>query len=441
MKMISLLLFFSAGLLAQSATADWALNTGGVSGSTLTDQSGNGNNGTLVGSPTVSSGYISFDGATQYATIPNLIGNSDFTVMLWLQGQGGNYAFAEDSTTSTSEVGMYASGTAKIAGTGWFVTTNTPAALQYTSEFHCYYMKRSGNGIEFGLVDNPVRISNTISTNVVGATVAAALGARIRSATAELFWGPGKMARAQIYLTALSTDRMRSIYAGLQPTLSALGVYMADVVDLPTSGPVWKREGVIIKPQAGDGNYIAEPSAIWRTNDCQIIANPCMGLWYTAGSAGVRYTESADGITNWATPVVALAGYNMSYVIRNGSAYRMYANRATISNRYDVFSSADGVTWASVTTDILPVGAGGTWDHTLVGNMSVVQVDSTHWYAAYEGQGTNPSGATGAHCGAATSSDGLAWTKVASNPISGYTIPCQGPDLHYIGGQWYIWGH
>ena len=61
------------------------------SGTTWSDLSGNGNNGTFAGDPTFNSNYggiIDFDGSGDYITIPDSsdwnIGTSDFAVEMWL---------------------------------------------------------------------------------------------------------------------------------------------------------------------------------------------------------------------------------------------------------------------------------------------------------------------------------------------------------------------
>lgn len=58
------------------------------SGTTWSDLSGNGNNGTLVNGPTYSTsdqGYFTFDGTNDYASAtPPVPGTSDFTVTVWV---------------------------------------------------------------------------------------------------------------------------------------------------------------------------------------------------------------------------------------------------------------------------------------------------------------------------------------------------------------------
>ena len=65
------------------------------SGSTWTDTQGNAN-ATLVGSPTYSGSYgFTFDGSTQYGTLPSIFGVTDFdnsgsyTIEIWLNGANG----------------------------------------------------------------------------------------------------------------------------------------------------------------------------------------------------------------------------------------------------------------------------------------------------------------------------------------------------------------
>lgn len=64
----------------------------GGSGTTWTDLTGNGRNATLVNSPTYSSssgGYLSFlDTSFQYATIPNIGNQSQFTMEAWVRITG-----------------------------------------------------------------------------------------------------------------------------------------------------------------------------------------------------------------------------------------------------------------------------------------------------------------------------------------------------------------
>jgi len=66
------------------------------SGATCTDLSRNGNNGTLVNSPTyntANSGYLAFNGTTQYATVTSNLSISEFSIICWIYSAGNQGTF------------------------------------------------------------------------------------------------------------------------------------------------------------------------------------------------------------------------------------------------------------------------------------------------------------------------------------------------------------
>ena len=120
------------------------------SGTTWADISGNGNDQTLVNSPTYTAGtpgYFEFDGINQYATgSTTVLGMNQYTKMVWFQF---NTTGADNNLVSSQAGGhfMYGAGTptlwagnanhAPFAGGGAFGTASgLSAGTWYRSEEH-----------------------------------------------------------------------------------------------------------------------------------------------------------------------------------------------------------------------------------------------------------------------------------------------------------------
>ena len=93
------------------------------SGTSWSDLSGNGNNGTLTNGPTFSSGnqgYINFDGTNDYVTIPDSsnwdFGTGEFTIDLWI------YLDGAQPQNYSAYIGTFQS---KWPASGW-VIMNSP---------------------------------------------------------------------------------------------------------------------------------------------------------------------------------------------------------------------------------------------------------------------------------------------------------------------------
>lgn len=119
------------------------------SGTTWTDLSGNGNNGTLVNSPTYNAnnqGYLSFNGSNTYVDLPASsssfnVGSGDFTIETWvypetadqyghlftLNGDGNNYAAVRLAMMKyTGQRGLTY---LHSYGSGWAVAVNSSPIL------------------------------------------------------------------------------------------------------------------------------------------------------------------------------------------------------------------------------------------------------------------------------------------------------------------------
>lgn len=164
-------------------------------------------------------------------------------------------------------------------------------------------------------------------------------------------------------------------------------------------------------------------------------------LWYsqgyTSGNRHISYATSTDGLsfTRYASnPVVS--GWTRAHVMKVGSTYYMYAIDVGGATGYGRLSSTDGITWAVDGTAIFG-GTSGQWDADGIAN-TFVWVEDGIWYLLYE---SNQSGGI-YKIGLATSPDGLAWTKYASNPvITNGAGSVSGPFVVKIGANYVCWAH
>lgn len=124
------------------------------SGTTWTDTQGNAN-ATLVGSPTYGSQGFSFDGSTQYATLPSVFGSTDFNnsggytvevwfkaaagqsqgscmlVSKWYQGNTQNYPYAMEYSEGGQNISNYANVVSPSQGNTNAISTNILSGTWY----------------------------------------------------------------------------------------------------------------------------------------------------------------------------------------------------------------------------------------------------------------------------------------------------------------------
>lgn len=195
----------------------------------------------------------------------------------------------------------------------------------------------------------------------------------------------------------------------------------------------WQRQGTVLPTTVGETD-VGEPNVI-RESGAIILTGTVFKMWYRAG-VNTCYAESLDGIT-WtrygSNPV--LADHTRPYILKVGAVYWMYSVFG--NTRMDLYTSADGVTWALDTSGVLNIGVSG-WDSAHLGNMCVWQEGANDWRMIYE---ADAAGARWA-IGYATSADGKAWTKYASNPVlTRTTTMCGGPQVIKKDATYYMWLH
>ncbi|MCH7886564.1 MAG: T9SS type A sorting domain-containing protein [Candidatus Marinimicrobia bacterium] len=100
-------------------------------------------------------------------------------------------------------------------------------------------------------------------------------------------------------------------------------------------------------------------------------------------------------------------------VILDGSTFKMwYVGDDGTNCRIGYATSTDGVSWTKhASNPVLDIGASGSWDDERVSPGAVIFDGSSYkmWYWGYDGANWRT--------GYATSTDGIDWTKHASNPV------------------------
>jgi hypothetical protein len=169
-------------------------------------------------------------------------------------------------------------------------------------------------------------------------------------------------------------------------------------------------------------------------------------LWYRAVKnpdgvtqwSDLGYATSTDGL-NWtpyaAGPLVNLTYYGACpFVMKSGSTYYLYYEY----NSYDwiLSTSADGITWGAAVHTNLGKGGTSAWDHVGLGNICVWK-EGAVFNALYEAR----SNSTIWSIGYANSTDGVHWTKYASNPVTPAGTVFGNPEIHKYGETYYMLAH
>ena len=197
---------------------------------------------------------------------------------------------------------------------------------------------------------------------------------------------------------------------------------------------VWTNNGTVIPQVGSDGP--AQPNVLYE-GGAIILSGTVFKMWFGT-TGGVCYAESTDGLS-WTrysgNPIVGSASL-FPRVFKNGSTYYLYTALAQTGN-LSAYTSTDGVTWTLQNANALVRGsqAWETGSGTFWGQLSVVGVIAGVWYGYYT---SYVSGTASYAMGLATSTDGITWTKSASNPV----ITADGPSNFFfqqIGGTYYGW--
>jgi prepilin-type N-terminal cleavage/methylation domain-containing protein len=210
-----------------SPTAWWKMN------GDATDSSGNGNNGTIVGAtPTtgqngLSNGAYSFNGTSDYITVPNSTSlqlNGTFTVSLWFKANNLSTRYGLFSTRTNNAnggwqleagVGNSGSGQVDITGVGTWILQSNNNIISSGNWYNAVYVK-PGNGTQGG----SLYLNGILPTPA--ATTAYVISdnsdqKRIGVGTSSTQYFPGAIDDVRIYNYALSPADVSAIYsAGAQ---------------------------------------------------------------------------------------------------------------------------------------------------------------------------------------------------------------------------------
>jgi hypothetical protein len=211
---------------------------------------------------------------------------------------------------------------------------------------------------------------------------------------------------------------------------------------------IWTKQSIVLPALAVDisatfsaGTY--QLSNILTEGNAQLLSGTVLKAWFSGGSNGgntanIYYAESpaTDGI-NWTRRSAAvITGMANPFVIKNGSTYYLYCQTGATQGVTPMFlfTSADGVTWAQQSSNILSAGGAGAWDTSAFYDFQPVAIISGTWYALYTGY----NGGNFLSTGLATSPDGLIWTKYVGNPV----LPnvANTGAFAQVGNTYYLWG-
>jgi len=142
-------------------------------------------------------------------------------------------------------------------------------------------------------------------------------------------------------------------------------------------------------------------------------------IGYATSTHGVAWTKYAGNpiittgaASNWDSQYVLCPG-----VISDTGLYKMWYTGVDDGGTWSIgyVTSTNGISWTKYSGNpVLQTGPSGSWDASRVLCPEVVLDDTTYrmWYTGQDADGTR-------RVGYATSSDGISWTKSASNPVLG----------------------
>ncbi|MDE1975232.1 MAG: peptidoglycan-binding protein [Patescibacteria group bacterium] len=356
------------------------------------DASGNGNNGTLVGSPTfttgvVGSGAVSLDGTSQYVTTGSTgastlnVGSGSFTVSTWIKTSYTSVTdkaiVAKRNNSANTESGYsikIVNGKADFYfGDGTNGRSDNSSINVADQGWHLLTMviDRSSN-LKIGYVDGSVQVSHDIST--IGAqtnTDALCIGStcyNVDSGQSRYF--PGSIDDVRIYNRALSAPEVSSIYQlGSGSSGSTVATYSITVSNngngTVTSNPSGISCGFTCSisvinggtpytlTASPDSGYVVSWSGCGSSsgNTCNVTVNSDMTV--TATFRLQTSTHSITAISGTGGSIFPSGlisvndGSNQSFTITPDSGYSI--SSLTVDNR--TMSTSTSYAFSSVTAD------------------------------------------------------------------------------------------
>lgn len=426
---------------------DMLTTSGG--GTTLNDLSGNSNNGTIHGTTTSAQGRV-FNGTSDYVSVPQLIGNSNFTALAIASSSASTGRLWGESDNVAGQFTMMStipSWTAVSGSSAAVIASNWPSGQFKPPDYDLFILTRAQATFISG-IESRVNGTTTMGANIgTVTTTAAALGCLNEGASQIQFWA-GTISYFVLYNRSLSNSELQTAYNAMAAAVLSRPVfihpYPPSIIPNITA-PVWQRIGPVLKPSGTYG--VQEPMVLFDTNPQLIAGTNVFKLWYSASASSIGYAESLDGIT-WTvgSPLSSLSGHRQAAVVKVSGTYHGYFANTT-DTQIDHFTAPDGVTWTLVSSAVIAEGGVNAWDSSAIANPSVLfnPDGSGNWYMLYGGN-SNTGPWQGFRTGGATSPDGNTWTKITANPMMGNSDNqpqsgncCGNPSLQYVNGTWWDW--
>lgn len=197
---------------------------------------------------------------------------------------------------------------------------------------------------------------------------------------------------------------------------------------------VWQKQGIAIPLNTADGSSGNNGCGVLYEGNPKILsADNVFKMWFGEGyTNGVGYAESLDGI-NWTRySSLVITGPGQNTLFKYAGTYYVYCS--TAQGAIQCYTSTDGLTFTLQNSSAISTGTSGAWDSESVYGLTVLAVISGTWYALYAGASVSDGVFSS---GLATSSDGINWTKYASNPVLSDYFPAGAAT--YLGGTAYVW--
>lgn len=442
MKTLLLFLFPLAlfGQNVDSIASDYDMVTI-TGGTTLVDQSGNAHNGTIGSGITSVSTGLSYPG-TALTSIPAVVGNSDFLVMVLVSGSSGISWYEGDNSNNLVERINAGSqgGNSYLNGTGGSVSWSPFQYPNYFSDWHVYFLQRSHATVITGCLDQNLYQSKNLGNVTALGTTYGALGGQLWSSGSNSFvtqiqgW-------ARVRLNPKPGD-LQSDYAAIRSNVAGRGIYLPDLVTGKYPTAAWQRQGTVL---ASTSNGVANEKVLALTTDCQLVSNPCLAMVADYGSI-LGYTESTDGLNWHALTTITLSGTRSSGGYQPGWLYDPATGKYWLTTSYassaglDVYSSAAHTPNAyTLVTHAIVTASGLSWSS--INNSAMSKVGSTI-YLVFDGYLSGCGGTCGV-IGGITTTDYNTWTVAGATPLTGNGYPeaMGGPTIAYLNNEWYMWGH
>ena len=295
------------------------------SGTTWTDVSGSGNNGTLTNGPTYSSansGSLVFDGTNDYVNLGNSssysLSGQSFTIECWIRPTA--YASGAGGQEGRTVIGQW---TFSGGVQGWRIDINTTNINWYTTgTIHSTSISLNewthiivtGNGTTTSFYKNGTLVSGPTADTLTNVTNSKSLliGALLHDVYS--YYYQGNISNARIYNRALSAAEILQNYNALLPRYSII------------------TRGLVLNLDAGNTASYVGSGTTWTDisgsgNNATLVSSPA----YDSANGG---SIVFNGTTNYATVPIVSPG-------TSAVTFEFWIN-STTNNPNGIFDSAPG---------------------------------------------------------------------------------------------------